>query len=156
MGKGVDLYCQDNNDLLPFAWNSDPDPTVNNFMALIKPKMGGGSFEYADFDAGVFACPARRKEPLVGGNDMRVSYAMNAFTSVRYPDARTRKSFTPSEASRTVLIADVHYQANHPAFDSLAPGALGYRHGGAANMLFFDYHVEAVQERRSGEFVVQF
>lgn len=156
MGKGVDLYCQDNDDLLPFAWIDDADPAVNNFMALIKPRMNGDEFTADDFEDGVFACPARMQEPLVGGNEMRISYAMNAYTSVAYPDRRTRKSFTPPEAARTVLIADVHYAANHPAFNSLEPGAIGYRHGGAANMLFFDYHVEAVPEKRAADFVVKF
>jgi prepilin-type N-terminal cleavage/methylation domain-containing protein/prepilin-type processing-associated H-X9-DG protein len=156
MGKGVDLYVQDHEDKLPFAWFDDPDPASNNFMALIKPFMGGGEFEPADFDGGVFACPTRQQEPLVGDNEMRISYAMNAYTSIKYPDRRTRKSFSASETERTVLIADVHYQANHPAFDSLAPGALGYRHAGSANMLFFDYHVAPVKEAGTADLVVKF
>jgi prepilin-type N-terminal cleavage/methylation domain-containing protein len=54
------LYCQDNSDCLPFAWYNDPDPSQNNFFALLTPLLYHSEFDgYSDFESKVFTCPKR-------------------------------------------------------------------------------------------------
>ena len=72
------MYTSDNNDFLPFAWYNDPDPSINNFFALLTPLIYSSDFDgYGDFELKLYTCPVRANEPLVGPNPMRVSYGYN-------------------------------------------------------------------------------
>src|SRR6185369_13471679 len=138
------LYCQDNNDFLPFAWYDDPDPSGNNFFALLTPLLYHSDFDgYGDFESKIYCCPKRMSEPLVGPNPMRVSYGMNANNSVAFPDPHTRKLAQVPNAAGTLLIADIAFTFNHPPIQRLDPTRIGYKHDGKANIVFFDGHAGA-------------
>jgi len=138
------LYVDANDDSLPFAWYDDPDPKVNSFYALLAPLVFDTNFDgYADFAQGVFACPARAREPLVGDNPIRISYGMNEYNSVAFPDPKTLR-FAQVEAqdnAHKMLMADIAYTWNHPPLPSFATNRVGYKHDKRANMVFFDAHV---------------
>src|SRR5215467_11336847 len=86
------MYCQDNNDSLPFAWYDETDASDNNFLSLLTPILYRVEFDgYEDFETKVFTCPKRMSEPLVGVNPMRISYGMNAYNSVEFPNPKTRR-----------------------------------------------------------------
>src|SRR5262249_29508197 len=92
ISQGTFIYCQDNEDRLPFAWYDDPDPKDNNFYALLTPLIYGSDFDgYSDFGLKLYSCPLRSHEPLVPPNPMRVSYGMCGYNSVAFPDPRTRR-----------------------------------------------------------------
>lgn len=150
MGQVTLLYCEDNVDLLPFAWYNHPDPRENSFYALLTPKLYQLDFDgYGDFESRVFACPSRIKEPLEPPNPMRVSYGMNASNSISFPDPRTRRLTQVVEPANTLLIADVSHPYNHPPIKKLAPGEVGFKHHDRANVLFFDGHVTAVSMKQT-------
>jgi prepilin-type processing-associated H-X9-DG protein/prepilin-type N-terminal cleavage/methylation domain-containing protein len=157
MGYATVIYCQDEEDRLPFAWYNDPDPAVNNFYALLMPELYGANFDgYGDFEIRLYACPMRLREPLVGPNPMRVSYGMNAHNSVEFPDPRTRRLAQAQEAAGTVLIADIAYPHNHPPLKTMAPYQAGYKHRGKANILFFDGHAASLASTHTNDVVVKF
>ncbi|MGA2656602.1 MAG: glycosyltransferase [Verrucomicrobiota bacterium] len=159
LGEATVLYCGDSGDLLPFAWYDDPDARVNNFYALLMPVIYRTDFDgYGDFEYGVGACPTRQKEPLVGPTPMRISYGMNAFTSIDPPDPRTRRLVQAQStgAATTLLIADIAYPYNHPSIDRLANDEIGYKHLHKANILFFDGHVAAYALRQTNGLAVKF
>src|SRR5262245_53465060 len=45
IGQAVYMYCQDNEDHLPFAWYDNPNPRINNFYSLLKPVMIAANFD---------------------------------------------------------------------------------------------------------------
>src|SRR5438045_9729490 len=46
------MYCQDNNDSLPYAWYDDNDAADNNFLSLLTPLLYRADFDgYADFES---------------------------------------------------------------------------------------------------------
>lgn len=159
MGQATFLYCQDYEDYLPYAWYDDPDPKVNNFYSLLLPEIYGLGFDgYGDFELEIFSCPTRMKEPLVGTNPVRISYGMNAYNSVDFPDIRTRRlaevqSLNPSV---TLLIADIAYEFNHPPIRYFAPIQTGYKHRDRAEILFFDGHVSARSLEQTKDLVLKF
>ena len=159
IGQATFMYCEDQNDHLPFAWYNDPDPQGNSFFALLSPLLLGADFDgYGDFESKVFACPDRMKEPIVGANPMRVSYGMNANNSISFPDPQTRR-FAQAQASGfavTVLVADIDYTYNHPPLQTLAKSQSGYKHSGKANLLFFDAHVAPYSLRQTNGLVIKF
>ncbi len=135
------LYCQDNNDYLPFAWYDDTDPEDNNFLSLLTPVLYQAQFDgYGDFESKVFVCPVRANEPLVGPNPMRISYGMNANTSVAFPDPQTRKLAQVPNPASTLMIADIAYTFNHPSIERFDADQVGYKHDDKAQMSFFDGH----------------
>ncbi len=144
LGQAALMYCDDSGGLLPFAWYNDPDARVNSFYALLTPILTRSDFDgYGDFLYGVDACPTRQREPLVGTTPVRISYGMNAYNSINFPDPRTRTLVQAQSAgvSTTLLMADVAYTYNHPPIESLGNDQTGYKHSGRANILFFDGHV---------------
>jgi prepilin-type N-terminal cleavage/methylation domain-containing protein/prepilin-type processing-associated H-X9-DG protein len=159
VGQGAFMYCEDQNDHLPFAWYDDPDPKENSFYALLSPLLLGAEFDgYGDFQSRVYACPTRMKEPLVGANPMRVSYGMNASNSISFPDPRTRR-LTQAQATGSamrVFVADIDSSYNHPPLRTLAKSQAGYRHQQKANFLFFDAHVAAYSLRQTNLLAITF
>jgi prepilin-type N-terminal cleavage/methylation domain-containing protein/prepilin-type processing-associated H-X9-DG protein len=159
IAQATHLYSDDNDDFLPFAWYNDPDPKINNFYALLMPVVTGIGFDgYTDFELPVFSCPTRLKEPLVGLTPSRISYGMNAYNSISYPDPRTRR-LTDAQSrnpSARALLADIPYKWNHPPLRSLEPLHLGYKHGKQANIHFFDGHVASHSLQQTNGLVVQF
>jgi len=159
MGQGTFMYCEDQNDYLPFAWYDNKDPKENSFYALLSPMLIGAEFDgFGDFESRVFACPDRMKEPIGGGNPMLVSYGMNASNSVKFPDPRTRR-LTQAQASGsaiTVLLADVAFIYNHPPLRTLEKSQAGYKHSGKANFLFFDAHVAPYSLQQTNGLAINF
>ncbi len=138
------MYCGDNDDRLPFAWYDNPDPKENNFEALLTTVIrshANGFDGYGDFESGIFACPTRLKEPLVGATPSRISYGMNAYVSVAFPAPQTRRLAEVHDQAETLLAADIAYAFNHPPIRVLASKQVGYKHSGNANMVFLDGHV---------------
>jgi len=142
IGQTTYMYASDNDDHLPFAWYDDPDPSGNNFFALLTPLIYSSDFDgYGDFELKLYSCPTRANEPLVGSNPMRVSYGMNAFNSVDFPNPQTRRLGSASAAaSTTLLLADISFKYNHPPIQTLEPSQVGYKHSKRANIIFFDGH----------------
>ena len=159
IGLATFMYADENDDFLPFAWYNEPDPQVNNFYALLAPVVFKADFDgYSDFMQGVFACPSRPKEPLLGINPMRVSYTMNQFNSIAFPDPKTRRlaQAEVSETSQRILAADVDYHYNHPPLSQISTNQIGFKHNSRANIVFFDGHVSACSEKQTNDLVLKF
>ena len=88
------------------AWFDDPDPKENSFFALLTPLVYGTYFDgYGDFELKLYSCPIRLREPLIGPNPMRISYGMNAFNSVQFPDPQTKRlGQVQGSAAKTLLV----------------------------------------------------
>ncbi len=151
------LYCQDNNDYLPFAWYNDPDPSENNFFALLTPLLFRAGFDgYGDFEKEVYTCPVRLREPLVGANPMRISYGMNGNNSIDFPDPRTRRMTDVLNPAGTLFLGEVAYTYNHPPIDRLTPDEVGYKHDLRANLALFDGHAAGVSTAQTNLLTVKF
>jgi prepilin-type N-terminal cleavage/methylation domain-containing protein/prepilin-type processing-associated H-X9-DG protein len=158
ISQGTFLYCEDNEDRLPFAWFDDPNPQDNNFYSLLTPLLYGSDFDgYGDFELRIYSCPLRMREPLVGPNPMRVSYGMCAYNSVAYPDPKTRRlAQVQTSVSTTILLSDIAYVYNHPPILKMEPDQVGYKHDAKANMIFFDGHAERKSMQQTNNLAVQF
>ena len=158
IGQTTYMYASDNEDYLPYAWYDDPDPGANNFFSLLTPLIYSSDFDgYGDFELKLYTCPKRANEPLVGPNPMRISYGMNAFNSVDFPNPRTKKLGTAAlSASTTLLLSDISYTYNHPPIQSLEPNFIGYKHDQRANMIFFDGHAARNALQQTNHLAVQF
>ena len=157
IGQATLMYCQENGDLLPYAWINNSDARVNSFHGQLQPLINGTPFDgYGDFERSVFRCPGRALEPLVGGNPFRVSYAMNAYTAFSYGAAATLRITAVDKPSETVLVADVGYAYNHPAIHTGSVDRVGYKHDGSANVLFMDGHVASCQPYAANKLVFRF
>ncbi len=152
------LYCQDNNDSLPFAWYDDSDPSQNNFFALFCPLLLHADFDgYSDFGSKVFTCPKRSMEQLNGPNPMRISYGMNAFNSVQFPDPQTKRlGQVQGSAATTLLVADIAAGHNHPPIDTFEGYQVGYKHDKRAVMIFFDGHAGKISQQETNGLVLNF
>jgi prepilin-type N-terminal cleavage/methylation domain-containing protein/prepilin-type processing-associated H-X9-DG protein len=151
------LYCQDNNDYLPFAWYNDSDASENSFFALLTPLLYRADFDgYEDFESKVFTCPKRMTEPLVGPNPMRISYGMNANNSIDFPDPHTRRLVTVPNPAATLLLADIAFTYNHPPIEKLDPDQVGYKHDNRANLILFDGHAAATSMQQTNSLIVKF
>jgi prepilin-type processing-associated H-X9-DG protein len=95
-------------------------------------------------------------EPLVGVNPMRISYGMNAYNSVEFPDPRTRRLAQVSSAASTLLIADIAFGYNHPPIRRLDPDQVGYKHDNKASTVFFDGHAAALSLRQTNDVILKF
>jgi prepilin-type processing-associated H-X9-DG protein len=152
-------YCDESDDILPFAWYENPSPKRNNFMALLMPQIYGVGFDgFRDFEIDIYACPIRMKERLVGPNPMRVSYGMNAHNSIDFPDKRTWKlanaqGYRPTD---TVMVADIVYTYNHPPLETLQKYHAGYKHETRANMVFYDGHVSGHTLAETNRLILKF
>lgn len=158
MGIGVNMYAQDNDDKLPYAWGVGPgteihDPNINNFEALLYRYYGRTEFDAGkqgqNFTNGISICPVRLKENhwqktknySGTGNPWKISYGMNQHTSLnfpnsqgKYPSAATAKLTSVPQPSQTHLVSDLSYELNHPAIIILGSHGngfydVGYKHG---------------------------
>jgi prepilin-type N-terminal cleavage/methylation domain-containing protein/prepilin-type processing-associated H-X9-DG protein len=158
ISQGTYMYCSDNDDRLPFAWVNDPDPKDNNFFALLTPLIFRSDFDgYEDFELKLYACPFRMREPLTGSNPMRISYGMNAFNSVQFPDPQTRRlASAQGNSAATLLLADIAAPYNHPPIKSLGAKEVGYKHDAKAIMVFYDGHAAKVAAQETNAFILKF
>lgn len=190
MGLATMLYGQNNGDRLPYAWGVSHNANTNNFQTLLIPYVLKDKFnadqntEDSDFARNVFRCPTRLKENHYrnyveypgSGNPWKISYGMNQYTSLNFPDtgggfpsAETAKLSTAAKPALTVLIADLSYELNHPAITYLEPREVGdelyydvgWRHGnrhpeGHANILLMDMHVEARRRMDIDDLIMEF
>jgi len=166
------------------AGNDSAD--VNNFHYLLQPYLKRTAFKSgtrttnSDFATLVFPCPDRLKENHyrtykeyksgVPGNPWKISYALSQYTLVSFPpavtSARTEKITSLANPSGILAGVDVSLELNHPAVSSLSRNPdgtydLGFRHGnrhpeGAANILFFDYHIAARTRRQTNDVILNF
>lgn len=151
------MYCQDNNDYLPYAWYNDSDAADNNFLSLLTPLLYHVEFDgYGDFESKVYSCPKRMTEPLVGPNPMRISYGMNANNSIDFPDPRTRRTAAVPNPAATLLVSDIAFAYNHPPIERLDPDQVGYKHDARANLVFFDGHASVTSTAQTNTLVVKF
>lgn len=189
MGLATVLYVQDNDDRLPYAWGVSHNANTNNFQTLLIPYVLKAQFNAdqntrdSDFAKNVFRCPTRLKENHYRnnvaysgtGNPWKISYGMNQYTSLNFPvpgggfpSAETAKHFTVANPARTLLIADLSYELNHPAIIHLQPRKVGeelyydvgWRHGmphpeGHANILLMDMHIEARRRMEISDLVME-
>ena len=157
--QGAVLYTDENDHRLPFAWVDDPDPTENNFYALLAPEILGQQFNFNgddDFEAGVYVCPARRFEPDAANNTFQISYGMNAFNAVNFPLPATHKESAVKSPAQTFYVGDIVSSYNHPPVEMLTGDQISYRHGQRANFLFFDGHVAATKLAQTNDVVLKF
>ena len=151
------MYCQDNNDSLPFAWYDDPDAGNNNFLSLLTPLIYHVEFDgFGDFESKIYCCPKRMTEPLVGPNPMRISYGMNANNSIDFPDPRTRRLAAVTSPATTLLLGDIAFSYNHPPIERADPDQVGYKHDTRANLIFFDGHAARAGTTETNSFIVKF
>ena len=153
------LYNSDNGDHLPFAWYDDTDPAANSFYSLLYPYIFGQQYDFNgadDFESKVYGCPARLLEPKGTNNNLSISYGMNAYNSVNFPDPSTRKDTVIATPSVTFLAGDVNWTYNHPPVQFLSSVHLGYKHGNNANYLFFDGHVTPVSLLQTNGLILNF
>jgi len=151
------MYCQDNNDSLPFAWYDETDASDNNFLSLLTPTLYRVEFDgYEDFESKIFTCPKRASEPLVGINPMRISYGMNAYNSIEFPDPKTRRLAQVGTPSATMLIADIAFGYNHPPIRRLDPDQVGYKHDTKASTVLFDGHAAVMSLRQTNGIILNF
>jgi len=159
---------------------------VNNFHYLLQPYFKRTAFKSgtrttnSDFATTVYPCPERLREnhyrnyrdyrPGVPGNPWKISYALSQYTLASFPPSvtspRTEKTTAVRQPSQTLAGVDVSLELNHPAVSTLGRNPdgthdLGYRHGkrhpeGAANILFFDYHVAARNRRQTNDVILNF
>lgn len=159
IGQATFMYAED-SQALPFAWYNNPDPRDNNFYTLLTPVLRrNGYFDgYGDFGSSVYACPTREQEPMVGPNPFRISYGMNAFNSVKFPDPKTKplSRAQARNASAILLAGDIAYEYNHPPIQTLDPKQTGYKHDKKATLVFYDGHVSPVSLKQTNEVQVQF
>ena len=185
MGLATALYVMDNDDKLPFAWAIRHDANINNFQNLLvsyvlrnKFKAGGGT-EDSDFAKNVYRCPTRIKERRTGGNPWKISYGMNQYNNLGFPNnpryptppgqpphPETAKLTSVREPSTTFLISDISYELNHPAVTYLTKNSsghyhVGYKHNmdhpaGAANIAFMDSHVESLKKDKVDNIIMDF
>jgi prepilin-type N-terminal cleavage/methylation domain-containing protein len=92
MGLATALYVMDNDDKLPFAWAIRHDANINNFQNLLVSYVlrnkfkAGGKTEDSDFAKNVYRCPTRIKERRTGGNPWKISYGMNQYNNLGFPN----------------------------------------------------------------------
>ena len=157
IGLASIAYCQDNSDHLPFAWWDNPDPKENSFYALLTPQIYRSDFDgFGDYSLPLYTCPTRAQEPLIGANPMRISYGMNAYNSINFPDPQTRRFTQAIQSSSTLLLSDIAREYNHPPIDTLAADHIGYKHFSRGNVLFFDGHSSAITLKQTNNVVLNF
>jgi prepilin-type N-terminal cleavage/methylation domain-containing protein/prepilin-type processing-associated H-X9-DG protein len=158
VGLGTFMYADGNEDHLPFAWYDDPDPTINNFYALLSPYLAHKEFNVWDIEQGIFSCPSRLKEEWVGPNPFKISYGMNAYNSVQYPDPQTHRLAEAQAVScaSTILALDITNTYNHPPITDLATNQVGYKHSRRANIVFMDGHVLSYGPTQTNVLVLKF
>jgi prepilin-type N-terminal cleavage/methylation domain-containing protein/prepilin-type processing-associated H-X9-DG protein len=150
------MYAESHSDHLPFAWYQEVEPSLNNFHPLIKPHISPVPFDVWDIEVGVFACPVRIHEGWHPPNPFRVSYGMNAYNSVLYPDPKTRKLADVGSPSLTMMIADVAKVYNHPTLLDILTNYVGYKHNSKASFVFYDGHVAAHSVTQTNGLILNF
>ena len=189
MGLATALYVMDNDDKLPFAWAIRHDANINNFQNLLVSYVlrnkfkAGGRTEDSDFAKNVYRCPTRIKERHTGGNPWKISYGMNQYNNLGFPNnpryptppgqpphPETAKLTSVREPSATFLISDISYELNHPAVTYLinidqrtrnGRYHVGYKHNqkhpaGGANIVFMDSHVESRKKDNVDDIIMDF
>ena len=189
MGLATALYVMDNDDKLPFAWAIRHDANINNFQNLLVSYVlrnkfkAGGRTKDSDFAKSVYRCPTRIKERHTGGNPWKISYGMNQYNNLGFPNnpryptppgqpphPETAKLTSVREPSATFLISDISYELNHPAVTYLinidqrtrnGRYHIGYKHNqkhpaGGANIVFMDSHVESRKKDNVDDIIMDF
>ncbi len=154
----VQAYAQDNDSMLPYVQavvSENGSPTYKNWplhMLLEYARersdtlgWGTGSGEDSNAAQGIYHCAASR---LVGGGFS--DFGMNGYV---FPDNTNGWNMAmgwwnpviQSISSRTFIFADTWTMVPPQKSDSLIDTRVNYRHGGGANFLFIDSHIERLR-----------
>jgi prepilin-type N-terminal cleavage/methylation domain-containing protein len=158
IGFATVMYCNDNNDQLPYAWwynQANDDANVNNFHYLLIKYLKSNAFvsgtvtTNSDFAKSIYPCPTRLLENhwrnyrnytpgSTPGNPWMISYGMNQYNLISYPPSvtspKTAKLGQIRNPAQTLLAADISYELNHPAIINIGKDGsgyydLGFKHG---------------------------
>jgi len=175
------LYCDDQDDRLPYAWNR-LNVQQNSFDFLLSPYFRGQAFnsavQGASWTNSLSKCPDRQKEwhnaasPEYpgSGNPWRISYGMNQHTSLNFVNGApvtagdfiaTARRAQVQRPADTYLVGDLSYRRNHPPIENLTTNHVGYRHGtrfpdGQANTGYVDGHVNHFDRNKTNGVIMEF
>jgi prepilin-type N-terminal cleavage/methylation domain-containing protein len=175
------LYCDDQDDRLPYAWNR-LNVQANSFDYLLSPYFRGQAFnsavQGASWTNSLSKCPDRQKEwhnatsPEYpgSGNPWRISYGMNQHTSLNFVNGApvtagdfiaTARRAQVNRPADTYLVGDLSYRRNHPPIENLTTNHVGYRHGtrfpdGRAVTGYVDGHVNDFNRNGTNGVILEF
>ena len=160
-GVAINMYADDNNDLLPSCWPVNADGSVTEgatptWANATGPLVNGnyitweviysGKKDDPDFPFGQGGCPT-------GAVDGEFSYSMNAYVGGTYaPNLQYRKRGKYRSPSQTFIVCDSTYDSTlkngYPAI-AASPDISRlpkiFRHVNRANFLYIDGHVNSLQ-----------
>lgn len=171
IGLTVSLYAMDHNGQLPEAWS----PSNVSYATVLEPYVSQIAETVKRDRKNVFVCPGDKLQPQVTANTAGIfTYSMNdrlgKLGAVRLAQIKSPSMtflFTDGTqitnnwnlSSATVwLPTELFYPASGTNPDGFVPasgdsdagwevqGCIRYRHGGAANFLMADGHVEAIKK----------
>jgi len=175
------LYCDDQDDKLPYAW-SRLHTMNNSFDFLLSPYFRGQAFNSAQqgtsWTNSLSRCPDRQKEWFNAtspeypgtGNPWRISYGMNQHTSLNFVNGApvtagdfvaTARRAQVNQPVSTYLVGDLSFQRNHPPIENLTPAHIGYRHGtrfpdGRAIAGYMDGHTDSSNRTGTNGIILEF
>ncbi len=167
----VQAYAQDNSGLLPFTQavvSENGAPTFKTWPIHLlldyarerSDTLGWGTGQGEDSNAarGIYHCPGSR---LIGGAFS--DFGMNSHV---FPDNSNGWNMAMAWwnpglrtiSNRTYLFADSWNPATAQKSDTVNGTRVNYRHGGAANVLFIDGHIERLRPEQvpAAEFLGSF
>lgn len=155
-------YSQDKGKMVTAQPSDVPSGTPINMVSALRPYLSGSSqgnpAKAGDLCSGVFRCPSSKNRINSGlyGSDYGINATVNRLdiSSPSYnPAYPTYPVLTGvPEASKVFFLVDaydVRFTPRTPARDvnfSPGTGMVEFRHSGAANILFYDGHVELQKE----------
>jgi prepilin-type processing-associated H-X9-DG protein/prepilin-type N-terminal cleavage/methylation domain-containing protein len=157
-------YSQDKGKMLtsqPSDLNLPPG-TPSNLVSALRPYLSGTNQgnppKAGDLCSGVFRCPSSKNRigPGLYGSDYGINATVNRL-DVSHPSYNPAYPTYPvltgvPEASKVFFLVDAHDIGSTPSVASrdvkFSPGSgmVEFRHSGAANILFYDGHVELQKE----------
>ena len=150
IGLAMRMYADDHQDEFPRSQHSAFAHGTQPWGLLLAPGLGAKSTAGTDALPAVYRCPSHRKAPPW-------SYGLNVYLEVS-PDADDyagspqtwRHAENVPSPSATILLAEVPGTADHvmPHFWTTLSDCTDVdacRHGGKANYLFVDNHVECLR-----------
>jgi prepilin-type N-terminal cleavage/methylation domain-containing protein len=175
------LYADDQDDKLPYAWNR-LNVQANSFDFLLSPYFRGQAFNSAQqgtsWTNSLSKCPDRQKEwhnatsqEYPGsGNPWRISYGMNQHTSLNFVNGApvtagdfiaTARRAQVARPADTYLVGDLSYRRNHPPIENLTTNHVGFRHGtrfpdGRAVTGYVDGHVNDFNRQNTNGVILEF
>jgi prepilin-type processing-associated H-X9-DG protein len=164
IGVTVALYTTDHTGLLPEAWNASSGVS---YATILEPYLSQATDRVKHDRKNIFVCPGNTL-PVAEGSAGIITYSMNVVLGsgtvrlMQIPSPSTTFLFTDGTqitANRNLSSASIYepwqlFWGSNPEevvpttqdADGTAAGWIRYRHGGAANFLMVDGHVEAIKK----------